>query len=139
MESFVTSLVVRFADIDHAGIVYYPRFLHYCHVAYEEFLEKRLGIPLKELLDERRVGFPTVKAEVDFVRPLRLGDRVSIAIDVTRLGESSVVMRYRLRREGDDRPAAEARVTTASIDMESFRPIPVPADIRAVLESYQAS
>lgn len=139
MESFETSLVVRFADIDHAGIVYYPRFLHYCHVAYEDFLETRLGIPLKELLDDRRVGFPTVKAEVDFMRPLRLGDRVAIGIDVTRLGESSVVMRYRLRREGDEAPAAEARVTTACIDMETFRPRPIPADIRRTLEAHQAS
>ena len=35
---------VRFSDVDNAGIVYYPRFFHYCHVAREEFFT--------ELLDE---------------------------------------------------------------------------------------
>ena len=28
---------VRFAEIDRAGIVYYPRWFHYLHVAFEEF------------------------------------------------------------------------------------------------------
>jgi 4-hydroxybenzoyl-CoA thioesterase len=34
--AFRSQLKIRFGDIDHAGIVYYPRFLHYFHVALED-------------------------------------------------------------------------------------------------------
>ena len=43
MPPFVHRLPVRFADIDHAGIVYYPRFFHFFHVAFEELWRARIG------------------------------------------------------------------------------------------------
>jgi acyl-CoA thioesterase FadM len=39
--AFRSQLIIRFGDIDRAGIVYYPRFLHYFHVALEEFFIHR--------------------------------------------------------------------------------------------------
>jgi len=35
--TFRSQLKIRFGDIDRAGIVYFPRFMHYFHVALEEF------------------------------------------------------------------------------------------------------
>ena len=35
MIPFRTTLVVRFGDVDSAGIVYYPRYPHYLHVGME--------------------------------------------------------------------------------------------------------
>ena len=138
MAAYETTLEVRFGDIDHAGIVYYPRFLHYLHVAYEEFLVDRVGIPLHVLLDARRIGFPAVKAEIDFSSPLRCGDTARVAIDVVRLGVSSVTMRYRIRKNGEDAVATEGRITTVCVGMDDFRPRPIPDDVRAVLEDHQA-
>ena len=54
MPNYATELKVRFGDIDHAGIVYYPRISHYCHVAFEEFFSDRIGIPYHSVLDDRR-------------------------------------------------------------------------------------
>ena len=65
MASYVTNLKVRFGDIDHAGIVYYPRISNYFHVAFEEFFSDRVGLPYHELLDERRLGFPAVRSEIE--------------------------------------------------------------------------
>ena len=42
--AFRSQLKIRFGDIDRAGIVYYPRFMHYFHVALEEFFASELGI-----------------------------------------------------------------------------------------------
>jgi 4-hydroxybenzoyl-CoA thioesterase len=42
--AFRSQLKIRFGDIDRAGIVYYPRFLQYFHVALEEFFADELGI-----------------------------------------------------------------------------------------------
>src|SRR5262249_13069736 len=52
MPPFTYATPVRFADVDHAGIVYYPRFFHMFHVAFEELWRQRLGArAYSELID----------------------------------------------------------------------------------------
>ena len=41
---FECRIPVRFGDIDIAKIVYYPRFLHFCHVAMEEMFGHVIGL-----------------------------------------------------------------------------------------------
>ena len=41
---FSTRITVRFGDADPAGLVYYPTFFHYFHIAMEEFFAARCGI-----------------------------------------------------------------------------------------------
>lgn len=117
---------VRFGDVDHAGIVYYPRFIHYFHVAMEEFFGEALGIDYPRVLDGERYGLPTVHLEVDFRRPLRYGDAIEVEVEVEAIGRTSVTWRYRVFRPDEDEAVAEARAVTAGIDMDSFRPRPVP-------------
>ena len=40
---FRTPIKVWFGNIDNAGIVYYPRFMHYFHLATEEFFTSEMG------------------------------------------------------------------------------------------------
>ena len=68
--SFSTRIVVRFGETDPAGLVYYPRLFHYCHVAFEEFFAARTGRTYAELLARERLGFPTVNAQAEFFAPL---------------------------------------------------------------------
>lgn len=128
--AFRTPLTVRFGDVDPAGIVYYPRFLHYCHLAMEELFRAGLGRPYPEILDQERFGFPAVHLEVDFRRPLRYGDEIEVEVRVVRLGNTSATWRYRVFRRGETEALAEARVVTAGVDLDSFRPRPVPAWFR---------
>jgi len=129
MRPYEASLPVRFAEIDRAGIVYYPRFFHFLHVAFEEFFADRVGTPYPEMIDRRRVGFPTVHAECDYSSPLRYGDLLRIRVSVERMGRTSTVFRYRIRsRRGR---AAEARITVVCVDMDTFRPRSIPRDCRA--------
>ncbi len=39
--AFHTRIKVRFGDEDHAGIVYFPRFLHFFHCAFEDFFDEQ--------------------------------------------------------------------------------------------------
>ena len=68
MPAFKTPVKVRFSDIDHAGIVYYPRIIHYFHLAFEEFFGERVGTHYARVLDEWKLGFPAVHANVEFRR-----------------------------------------------------------------------
>lgn len=125
-----TRLTVRFGEVDSAGIVYYPRFLHYCHVAMEEYFAAVLGVDYARLLRRERLGFPAVRAEVDFASPLRYGDAVEVEAGVAAVGRTSVTWAYTVRRRGEDRPAATARVVTVALDLDAFEKRPVPGWFR---------
>lgn len=108
---------VRFGDVDRAGMVYYPRLLHYLHVAMESFFAEVLGIDYPRFLAEHRLGFPTVHLEADFRLPLRYGDEIEIEAVVEEIGRSSVTWRYEIFRDGE--PAAAARLVTVNLDLDA--------------------
>lgn len=133
---FSVTFPVRFADVDHAGIVYYPRFYHYFHVAFEEFFRERMGSgAYLDLISRRRIGFPAVRTECDYRAPLRFGDMVRVDMRIERLGGKSVRFRYRATRaEGSTGAAgevvADGLVICAVTDLAQFRAVEVPDDLR---------
>jgi len=137
MKPYVAEVKVRFGDIDRAGVVYYPRFFHYFHVAFEEFFADRVGVPYHVLIDEKRIGFPAVRVECDYETPLRFGDVLEVGISVIRIGNSSVTFRYRVRNRTRRRSVADAQVTVACVDMDTFRPRRIPARYRRVFERHE--
>jgi 4-hydroxybenzoyl-CoA thioesterase len=136
---YETDVKVRFGDIDHAGIVFYPRISGYFHVAMEEFFADRVGLPYHELIDDRRLGLPTVHAEIDYRAPLVFGDVARIAVSFLDVGETSVTMRYRVRKNGTGDPCVTARITAVCVDMETFRPVRIPDDLREVFRAHAAA
>jgi 4-hydroxybenzoyl-CoA thioesterase len=138
MATFSYATPVRFSDVDHAGIVYYPRFFHLFHLAFEELWRARLGAhAYRDLLDRDHVGFPAVRAECDFRGPLRFGDTAEIELSVARLGGKSLTFRYRVFRAADGSGprtlAAEGLVVSAVVDLAKFVAIAVPDRVTALL------
>jgi YbgC/YbaW family acyl-CoA thioester hydrolase len=133
MPPFRTRIPVRFGEVDRAGVVYYPIFLHYFHAAFEAWWAAR-GLPYPEMIERRRVGFPAVDVRCRYAKPLRYGDEPEIEVAVERIGGRSVTFRYRVHLEGVDGPAAEASVVTACVDLDTFASRDIPADVRALFE-----
>lgn len=131
--AFRTSMPVRFGDEDHARIVYFPRFLHFFHCAFEDLFDHN-GIPYRECLDVDHTGWPAVHLDVDFHSPLRFGDTFDVDVWVERLGTKSAVFAYRGSCEG--RNVASARITVACIDMKAFRAQPIPARYRTLFQRF---
>lgn len=129
---FRVPLSVRFGEVDSVGIVYYPRYAHYFHVAMEEYFRRHVGIDYPRLIAEHRLGLPTVRLETDFRRPLRYGDRLEVEVEVARIGTTSVEWRFRVFA-GDAEPAAEARVVTVNADMDTLEKRPLPDWLRQKL------
>jgi 4-hydroxybenzoyl-CoA thioesterase len=133
--SFVATVKVRFSDVDNAGIVYYPRFFHFFHIAFEEMFAERFGIPYVDVLGKEKIGFPAVHAEVDFKAPLRYGDLAEVTLDVERVGDKSVACRYALVRRPDGTPCASGKVVVATVDMTTFTPMPMPEKYRKLFSA----
>jgi 4-hydroxybenzoyl-CoA thioesterase len=130
---FTTTFIVRFGDVDSAGIVYYPRYAHYLHVGMERFFDQVLGIHYAELTVNRRFGLPTVRLEIDYRRPFRYGDRIEMEIEIGHVGTTSVEWLYSLRGRGEEAPRATARTVTVASDLERLEKTPVPEWLREAL------
>jgi 4-hydroxybenzoyl-CoA thioesterase len=135
---FRFSQPVRFADIDHAGIVYYPRFFNYFHIAFEELWRQRIGpAAYSKIIDVDRIGFPAVRAECEFRAPLKFGDTADIEVTVMRLGTKSITFRYRIFRApiaSEDRTlCAEGQVVCAVVDLAKFVAVAIPAQVGEML------
>jgi len=133
--AFRTTIPVRFGDVDHAGIVYYPRFYIYFHEAFEDFFNLS-GLPYHELIDKQRIGFPTVHVETDFKKPLRYGDSLDVELSVKKLGQRSVIMHYDGYRHRDGELCVTAEVTLACVSMDTFKPTPVPEGLRELFSRF---
>jgi 4-hydroxybenzoyl-CoA thioesterase len=133
--AFRAHIRVRFGDIDYAGIVYYPRFLHYFHVALEEFFESEVGIDYPAILNQHRLGFPTVHLETSFRRSLRYGDLIDVEIRVLRIGRTSITWGYK-GYNGQDL-AVEGQNVTVSMNMDTFEKTETPAWLIKGLDAYR--
>ena len=132
---FRQSRVVRFADVDAAGIVYYPRLLDYCHLAFEDFFEHAGDRPYSYWIQDERLGFPTVHLDVDFLRPVEYGCPLTVTARVERIGTRSVTFRFE-GVLGDGGVAFRAEVTKVCVGMDTGRSQEIPPELRDLFATH---
>jgi len=135
--TFRSQLKIRFGDIDRAGIVYFPRFMHYFHVALEEFFIGALQIQYHEVVDKHRIGLPTVHLETDFSQPFSYGDDIEVEVTVQNIGNSSITFGYRVFKKDESEPRIVGHNVTVCLDMDTFKKIEIPDWLRQRLENCQ--
>jgi 4-hydroxybenzoyl-CoA thioesterase len=124
---FTTSILVRFGDLDSAGIAYYPRIVDFLTRAFEDFFAGHVGKSFPEVLASG-LGFPTVKLDMEFLAPVRHGDSVLVKVAADHVGRSSVRMLYEGSVAG--RPVFRAHNTVVAVDKATFRSVPLPEWLR---------
>lgn len=134
--SFEASIKVCFGDIDNAGIVYYPRFMHYFHLAMEEFFASEMGIDFSDVLHKRNLSLPTVHLESDFRRKMRYGDEIHIEVRVIHIGKTSITWGYTGHRVRDKEVVVEGQNVTVCVRTDTFEKIGVPDWLKQGLEAY---
>ncbi len=127
--SFETSVKIRFAHVDPAGIVFYPRYFEMVNGAVEDWFAQQLGADFHSLHLKQRIGVPTVKLDVDFLSPSELGDELTIRITPQKLGTSSCAIDVVFTGDGRDR--LRAAIILVCMDLDTQRATPWPEAIRA--------
>ena len=129
---------VRFEEVDAAGIVFFGRFMEYCHDAMERFFD---GVPggYVGLITKRRIGFPAVHVDADWSAPLRYGDAMRIEVTVPKIGTTSCTFRYRFVRAADGVEVAVIHHVTVATSLDGMTKTALPDDCRALLESHRST
>jgi 1,4-dihydroxy-2-naphthoyl-CoA hydrolase len=132
--AFKLELGIRFQDVDAAGIIFYPRALEVCHDAYVAFLDQA-GLPLHEVLRGPWLA-PVRHAEADYLKPLRFGDRVEVALVTAHLetmpNPTEVTLGFRIARGGD--AAILVQTIHTFVERKTFQRTGVPDELRKALQ-----
>jgi len=134
--SFTTRVQVRFAHVDAAGIVFYPRFFEMLNGAVEDWFAVGLGCDFATLHKGRGLGVPTVHLETDFARACELGEWLDITLEVERLGGSSVTLSFVFAAAGEKRLAGKVVLVCMHLAEKCARPW--PDDLRTAMQSASA-
>jgi 4-hydroxybenzoyl-CoA thioesterase len=129
---------VRFEEVDAAGIVFFGRFMEYCHEAMERFFDGVAG-GYVDLITRRRIGFPAVHVGATWKAPLRYGDAMRIEVTVAKLGTTSSTFRYRFVRVRDGVECAVVEHVTVCSTLDTMQKLALPDDCRALLSSHLAT
>jgi len=114
---------VYYEDTDAAGVVYYANYLKYLERARTEWLAGA-GVTLSALEIEHNAVFVVHRLEIDYHRPARLGDSLTISLaPVERTRVRLVVAQDILR---NDELISNARVSLACLDKRTWRPVVIP-------------
>jgi len=134
--AFTRSVPIRFSHCDAAGIVYFPHYFDMFNGLIEDWYKDELGYDYATLIMGSRVGFPFVHIECDFKIPSKMGEVIDLTLLVARVGRSSLSIAIFCHRDGLIR--LRARMITAMMSLETRQPVPLPQDLRAAIEAYQA-
>ena len=133
-ELFVYSFPVRvyFENTDSGGVVYHAEYLKFLERARTEWL-RHLGFDHQGLARMHRAQFVVTAMAVDFMKPARLDDNVSVSVRLESLGKVRCVFAQEIRRE--DELLVKAKVTVASLSTEGFKPVEIPESLRRKMEA----
>lgn len=129
---FQVSYPLRFAHCDPAGIAYYPRCLELCDAAIEDWTPAVLGDDRRTMHMERGIGLPTVDLAATFAAPCELGDLLDFAVQLTRVGRSSIDLDVAVTCDGA--PRFTVRLTQVLIALDGGMSQPWPPEYRQRLE-----
>lgn len=126
---------IRFGDCDPAGIVYTPAYFDIFNRVVEDWHLKCLGLDYYGILQERRIGLGYGHASADFFKPGFMGDEISVAVKLDKIGRASYALTLHAMK-GDDE-AVRGRLVIVTTSLAEHKAIPIPADIAAALEAYR--
>ncbi len=131
---FTYKTQIRLHDTDAAGILFFANQFSIVHDAYELLLEK-FGFSFPQMLSQGKYFLPIVHAESDYKAQLHVGDRITIAIKVGHIGETSFSFLYTIRKDGKSL-VGTAKTVHVTIDPKTARKTPLPAKLRRNLGAY---
>lgn len=127
--SYETTIPVRFRDIDPMNHVNNALYVTYVEQAREEYYE--------DVLDTTLGDADTVLAHlaVDYIRPIELGEVVTVRMRTDELGESSIPMAYELSVDGN--VVATAETVQVAFDRSAGTSKPIPQAWRDRIGAFE--
>lgn len=137
------SFRVYYEDTDAGGIVYHANYLRFAERARTEAL-RAAGIPHAALVERFNLMFVVRRAEIDYIRPARLDEMLTVETETLDVAAASVLLRQTVIGPDEASPGGaspraslracvEARIKLACVRIGDNRPARIPPEWREAL------
>ncbi|MGJ7491944.1 YbgC/FadM family acyl-CoA thioesterase [Variovorax sp. ZT4R33] len=132
---FFHRLRVRWAEVDMQKIVFNAHYLMYFDTAMTDYW-RALALPYEESMHALDGDLYVKKATVEFSASARMDDVLDVALKCVRIGTSSIAFDGALFR--GDALLVHCELIYVFADPATQTSKPVPAELRTILEGYEA-
>jgi acyl-CoA thioester hydrolase len=132
MPGFVHELRVRYGECDPQGIVFNANYAAYFDHAFTELWREAFGS--YAVMEERGVDMVVAELNIQFQRPARFDELVTLGLAIENLGTTSMSSRLWLHR--DDELLVEGRMRHVVVDARSWEKSEIPDWLREGLAPY---
>ena len=126
---------VRWSDCDPLGIIYYGTYIRFFESAEHEMF-RQAGLPYEVMRVQRQVQLPRKAFQVEFHSPAQMDELMEIRVGVSRLGESSITMRFEVYRAADLVHRASARLTVVCVEKATITKRALPDFVKDALRPF---
>lgn len=121
---------VRYMEVDAQGVVFNGWYLTWFDEAMTYFLADR-GLAYQAMVAE---GFDVqlARTEIDFKAGVRWGDQVEVLVSPSRLGNTSFVLDFQVRRDGSE-VTTNGRTVYVVVSTDTYTKLPIPPALRKAL------
>jgi acyl-CoA thioester hydrolase len=121
---------VEFRDLDGLGHVNNAVYLNYLESAKVDYFREVVGAA-----DLAQLGI-VADVQITYRSPAFFGETLDVGVRVANVGTKSIQFEFELRGP-DGRLVAEASSVHVAFDYATRKPVPVPAEWRRRIESYE--
>jgi 1,4-dihydroxy-2-naphthoyl-CoA hydrolase len=125
---------VRLQDADAAGILFFANWIVFAHEAYESMMVE-IGFDFASMIKQRKFIVLIAHTEADFLRPVRLGDIVTVELFVANLSTSSFTLEYSLSTSGGER-VGQCKTVHVVVNKASGNKMPMSEKLRQALGAF---
>jgi acyl-CoA thioester hydrolase len=129
--SFSWQVRVYYEDTDAGGVVYHSQYLNFMERGRTEWL-RQLGFEQTYLRDEQNVVIVVYSAQLDFKKPAKFNDLLTITSEVVKIGRSSFEVTQTITIESTI--LVQGLVKLACVNPHTFRPVAIPSEIITKME-----
>ena len=139
--AFSIPVRIYYEDTDAGGVVYYANYLKFLERCRTEWL-RDVCEERGELLREPGVAFVVRSVNIDYLKPARLDNLLSVSLEVERITRSQIFFRQHITRNNPAAPGGRDELISAKIQivcvaMAQMKVSSIPASLRTQLEAIQ--
>jgi len=130
--NFSWPIRVYYEDTDGGGVVYHANYLRFCERARTEWL-RSLGYEQTDLRTEFDMVFVVRRAVLQYLRPARFNDALTVEARLVKTGRSLLVFEQVVWR-GEEK-LVEAQVEVVCVHAGQFKPMAIPEQVRKRIQN----
>lgn len=137
MQPYRSSVTFSSVHCDDTGLAHSERYPELLNRLVEDWFDEVLGFSFTEIHRQGGIGIPTVQLDYRIRRPAALGERLSLALAVTHVGERSLSLRIDGRRDGAPCLEAELALVWVKNAGGQLSSAAIPGPLRERMRAYR--